>query len=158
MLVDDLLRFIGGPLPPSWGWLVVAGLIVAALIAWCAGVFIWTLPPHRLRRIPVIKDVHANLTRRRFGRAIEAITARYRGGELSRQDAATAYNKTLRSFLSVRTGLAVPYLHTADFSAFQLDNVTPIFVKLHDAQFNPESRADVATLAHSAEELISAWT
>lgn len=155
---DDLLRFIGGPLAPSGWWLVLAAVIIVALVAWCAGVVIWTLPPHRLRTIPVLRDWHANLTRRRFTRAIEETTARYGRRELSREGAATAYNHTLRSFLYLRTGVYAKNLLTEYLAQSELSDAVPLLTLLQDVQFNPESRADVLALGRSAEELIHAWT
>ncbi|MDH6197980.1 hypothetical protein M2272_004636 [Mycobacterium frederiksbergense] len=155
---DDLLRFIGGPLALSGWWLALAALIVAVLAAWYAAVVIWTLPPQRLRTIPVLRDWHARLTRRRFARTIEETTARYGRRELSREDAATAYNHTLRSFLYLRTGVYAKNLLTDYLAQSELSNAVPLLTLLHDAQFNPESRADVLALGRSAEELIRAWT
>ena len=63
---DDVLQFVIGPSPyaASWLWFGLALLIV--VIAWYAGVFIWTLPADRLRSIPGIRSVHSKLLRRRF--------------------------------------------------------------------------------------------
>lgn len=155
---DDLLRFIGGPLAPSVWWVVLAALIVVAFIAWCAGVVIWTLPPQRLRTIPVIRDWHAKLVRRHFLHAIEDISAQFNQRSLSGQDTATAYNHTVRSFMFVRTGVYAKNLLTDDLDQSELSEAVTLLTRMHDAQFNPESRADVAALGRSAEELIHEWT
>lgn len=155
---DDLLRFIGGPLAPSAWWLVLAALIVVAFIAWCAGVVIWTLPPQRLRTIPVIRDWHAKLVRRHFRHEIQAISDQFNQRALSGEDAATAYNHTLRSFMFVRTGVYAKNLLTDFLAESELSESVPLLTRMHEAQFNPESRSDVAALGRSAEELINAWT
>lgn len=155
---DDLLRFIGGPLPPSSWWLVLAIAVVGLVLAWCAGVVVWTMPPHRLRTIPVIRELHAHLTRRRFVRAIQHTTQLHGERALSAAQASAAYSRTVRSFLFVRTGIRAQYLHLGDIADGELSEAVPLLTGLHDAQFNAESRAEVAALGRSAEELIRAWT
>lgn len=155
---DDLLRFIGGPLPASWWWLALAIVIVAAVVAWCVGVLVWTLPPQRLRAIPVLRNLHARLIRRRFTRSIRNISRLYVQRTLSPAQACGSYGRTLRAFLFVRTGIRAQYLHLGDLAGGQIAAAVPLLAGLHDAQFNAESRADVTGLGRSAEELIRRWT
>lgn len=155
---DDLLRFLGGPLPLSAWWPVLAGLLVVLVVVWCVGVVLWTLPPERLRKLPVLSNIHAALTRRRFLRAIRTTTQRFRDRTLSPAQASAAYDRTLRSFLFVRTGLRAQYLHLSDMSEGDLNRAVPLLSALDDAQFNNQSRSDVTALAHSAEELVRRWT
>lgn len=155
---DDLLRFIGGPMAPSMWWLVLAAVIVAVVVSWYVGLWVWTLPTHRLRTIPLVRDWHARLIRRRFAHAIDEATVRYGRRELNRESVATAYNHTLRSFLYLRTGVYAKNLLTDHLAQGELSDAVPLLTLLHDAQFNPDSRADVLALGRSAKELIHAWT
>jgi hypothetical protein len=157
MRADDLLRFIGGPLPFSAWWLVLGILLLLIVIAWYATVFVWTLPPARLRRMPVIKNVHARLNRRRFARAVKKIGAQYRDGVLTPAQAGAQISRTLRSFVYVATGTRAQYMHVGQFTGGRLATVVPLLEGLNDAQFNPEAQADVVALGHSAEELIASW-
>ncbi|MCV7281798.1 hypothetical protein H7J88_19395 [Mycolicibacterium flavescens] len=155
---DDLLRFIGGPLPlPVW-WTVLAVVLVLIAVGWCVGVLLWTLPPERLRRIPVLRTLHAKLIRRRFTRAIADTTALYQTRAMSGPQASAAYGRTLRSFLFVATGIRAQYLHLTELRDGELAKAVPVLTWLHDAQFNAESRADVTALGRSAEELIRTWS
>jgi hypothetical protein len=157
MRADDLLRFIGGPLPFSAWWLVLGILLLLIVISWYATVFVWTLPPARLRRMPVIKNIHARLNRRRFARAVRKIGAQYRDGVLTPAQAGAQISRTLRSFVYVATGTRAQYMHVGQFTGGRLAPVVPLLEGLNDAQFNPEAQADVVALGHSAEELIAAW-
>jgi hypothetical protein len=157
MRADDLLRFIGGPLPFSAWWLVLGILLLLIVISWYATVFVWTLPPARLRRMPVIKNIHARLNRRRFARAVRKIGAQYRDGVLTPAQAGAQISRTLRSFVYVATGTRAQYMHVGQFTGGRLAPVVPLLEGLNDAQFNPEAQADVVALGHSAEELIASW-
>jgi hypothetical protein len=158
MPADDLLRFIGGPLPFSIWWLVAGVLLVLAVIGWCTGVFVWTLPPARLRSIPVVNRLHAALTRRRFIRSLRVIDERFRGGMLSPAQASAEISRTLRRFLFVKTGSRAQYMHVDEVSDGPLAPAAPLLAWLNDVQFSPQSRADVIELNHAAEELISTWS
>lgn len=155
---DDLLRFIGQPPPPPVWWLVLAAVLVVAILGWCAGVMVWTAAPHRLRRIPVLRDLHARLLRRRFARTVRQTTQAYRERTLSGAQTGAAYSRALRSFLYLRTGIRAQYLHLPDLAASELASAVPLLMVLHDAQFNNETRADIVALGRSAEELIRRWT
>ena len=80
---DDVLQFIFGPSPYSASWLWLGLALLMLVIVWYVGVFVWTLPAHRLRSIPVIRSLHSKLLRRKFVRAIRSIDERYRAGELT---------------------------------------------------------------------------
>ena len=155
---DDLLRFLGGPLPLSTWWPVLAALLVGLVVVWCVGVLVWTLPPERLRTLPVLRGIHAALVRRRFLRAIRTTTEQFRGRTMSPTEASSAYDRTLRSFLFVRTGQRAQYLHLGDMTEGELARAVPLLSALDDAQFNNQTRSDVTALAHSAEELVRRWT
>lgn len=155
---DDLLRFIGGPLPfPSW-WRVLGILLVLAVIVWYAAVFVWTLPPSRLRRLPGIRIVHTRVTRRRFVIAIREIDTHRRNGGLTDAQASAQISRVVRTFLYVATGVRAQYLHVAQLSDGPLAAAIPILDDCNDAQFNPEAEVDVTMLGRSAKELISSWT
>jgi hypothetical protein len=157
---DDLLRFLGGPLPLSQWWPVIAVLLVTAALAWCAGVLVWTLPPERLRTLRLLRSVHASLVRRRFLRSLRDITRRFHDRALSPAQASAAYDRTVRSFLSVRSGIRAQYLHLEDLAGTnpELGRAVPLLAALDDAQFNNQTRSDITALGRSAEELVRTWT
>ncbi|MEE6179484.1 hypothetical protein [Mycobacterium sp. 050134] len=154
----ELLRYLAGPNGFSPWWWLVAVLCAATLIGYYGGVYVWTLPAGRLRRLPVLREVHARLLRRRFARTIAAIAGRYRAGHLSGAQAAAAMSRTLRSFLHLRTGARVQYMHVGDITANpQLAVAAPVFAALNDAQFSTEG-ADIDRVAHATTEVIRTWT
>jgi hypothetical protein len=155
---DDLLRFVGGPMPYSPLWLWLGLLLLALVVAWCAGIFVWTLPSHRLRRIPVVRSLHGKLLRQRFTRTIRSVDKQYRAGELSAAQACAQMSRTLRSFLHQVTGTPAQYMHVDDITASPLAKAAPLFSELNDAQFNTTSRVDVSQAGSAAEEMIRTWT
>lgn len=155
---DDLLRFVGGPMPYSPWWLWLGLLLLVLVIAWCAGIFVWTLPSHRLRRIPLVRTMHAALLRRRFTRTIRSVEKQYRAGDLSAAQASAKMSRTLRSFLHQATGVAAQYMHVDDIVASPLATSAPLFSELNDAQFNTTSNVNVSQVGSAAEELIRTWT
>ncbi len=158
MPADDLLRFIGGPLPfPVW-WLGIGLLLLLVVIGWYTTIFVWTLPPARLRRMPMVSDIHSWVNRRRFARAVRRIGARYRDGDLTPTQASAGISRTVRSFLYVSTGIRAQYMHVGQFAGGPLAPAAPLLDGLDDARFNPGARVDVAALLSSAEKLISSWS
>jgi hypothetical protein len=154
----DLLRYLGGPSGFSWWWWVVAGLCLAVVIGWYAGVYVWTLPTGRLRRIPVIRGVHMWLLRRRFARAITVVVEQHRAGGISAGHAAGRMSRVLRSFLQLRTGARVQYMHIDDIVGnAELATAAAAFSALNDAQFSTE-RSEMDRVAHAATEVIRTWT
>ncbi|OBI74753.1 hypothetical protein [Mycobacterium asiaticum] len=154
---EGLLRFISGPLRFSAWWPMLGVLLLLTVIGWYAAVFVWTLPPARLRQMPVINGLHARVNRRRFARAIARIGALYRDGTLTPSAASARISRTLRSFLYVATGIRAQYLHVEQLAGGPLAAAAPLFARLNDARFNPGARQDVAELGRSAEELITSW-
>lgn len=154
----DLLRFIGGPTPYSSWWLWLAALLLVVVIVWYAVVFVTTLPSSRLRELPMLGDVHARLTRRRFAGAIRGITERRRRGELSTADAYDQMSHTVRSFLHQATGVRAQYLHVDELAAGDLAPAAPLIAALRDARFDTGADADPDRLGARAEELIRSWT
>ena len=154
---DDLLRFVGGPSPYAASWLWFGLALLALVVAWCVGVFVWTLPAERLRSIPVLRSVHAKLLRRRFARAIRCIEQRYSAGELSAAQASSEMSRTLRSFLHQATGTPAQYMHVADISSSELAEAAPLLSALNDAQFNTMSPVQISQVGSTAEELIRSW-
>jgi hypothetical protein len=155
---DDLLRFIGGPLPFSGWWVAFGVLCILIVMSWYASVFVWTLPPSVLRRVPVIRSAHAWINRRRFARIVSNIDALYRAGGLAPAQAGAAISRALRGFLYLATGIKAQYIHVQQLADGPLGAAAPLLEDLNEAQFNPEARADVGVLARSAGELISSWT
>jgi hypothetical protein len=155
---DDLLRYVSGPMPYSPWWLWFGLFLLFIVIVWCAGVFVWTLPSHRLRRIPVIRSLHAALLRRRFTRTIRSVDKQYRAGELSAAQACAQMSRTLRSFLHLATGTRAQYMHVDDIGSSDLAKAAPLFSELNDAQFNTTSHVKVSQVGSAAEEMIRTWT
>jgi hypothetical protein len=154
---DDVLTFVFGPSPYSTSWLWLGLALLLLVIAWYASVFVWTLPAHRLRNIPVLRLVHAKLLRRTFVRAIRSIEAQHRAGELTASEAGRQMSRTLRSFLHQATGTPAQYLHVEAIRSGDLAVAAPVLAALNDAQFNTASPVDVAEVGATAEELIRSW-
>jgi hypothetical protein len=154
---DDLLRFVSGPTPYSAWWLWIALALLALVIAWHVGVFVWTLPSQRLRRLPLVRTLHARLLRRRFARTVRSIGAQYRAGDLTATEAGAQMSRTLRSFLHQATGTRAQYMHVDDIGSSDLATAAPLFSALNDAQFNSASPVDVGEVGTAAEELILSW-
>jgi hypothetical protein len=155
---DDLLRHVFGPQPYSSWWLCWAVLLVFAVICCYAGVFVWTLSSHRLRRIPVVRRVHARLIRSRFAGCVQGIADEHDAGRMSAPAACAAISRTVRSFLHQATGARAQYLHVGAMADASLAAAAPLLTQLGDAQFNAEARADVADVSARAQELIRSWT
>lgn len=155
---DDLLHHVFGPQPYSSWWLVSAVLLALAVISWYAGVFVWTLPSHQLRRIPVVRRVHARVIRERFARRVRHLADEHRAGRLPTPRACAAISRTVRSFLDQATGTKAQYLHVGALADGQLGAAAPLLTLLDDAQFNAETSVDVAEVSPMAQELIRSWT
>ena len=158
---DDLLRHVFGPQPYSTWWMWCAVLLIIALIGWYAGVLVWTLPSHRLRHIPVVRRVHGRVIRNRFARCVERITDEHDAGRMSAPGACAAISRTVRSFLHQATGARAQYIQVGalkDEADANLAEAAPLLTCLGDAQFNAESRVDVADVSARAQELIRSWT
>jgi hypothetical protein len=154
----DLLDFVSGPTPYSSSWLWLAVLLIFVLIAWYAAVFVLTMPTRRIRELPVIGATRGELLKRRSARAVRAIGDRYRAGELSAANAATAVSLELRTFLHRATGTRAEYMQVDAIAAGELAPAAPILTELIDVQFNADSALDVGNLSESTEELIRTWT
>jgi hypothetical protein len=155
---DDLLRHVFGPQPYSswWPWWVV--LLVTAVVSWYAVIFVWTLPSHRLRRIPVVWRVHARLIRNRFAGCVQRIADEHDAGRTSAPAACAGISRTLRSFLHQVTGVRAQYLQLDAVAEGELAAAAPLLARLSDGQFNAEARLDVADMSSRAQELIRSWT
>lgn len=154
---DDLLRFVSGPVPYSAGWLWLGLALLAAVIGWYVAVLTWTLPAARLRRIPVIRSLHADWLRRRYARSIRGIVAAHRGGGLSDAQAGEQIGHALRSFLHQATGTRAQYMHLDALAAGELAPAAPTLSAVDDVRFNTASTYDVSEVGAAAEELIRAW-
>jgi hypothetical protein len=155
---DDLLRHVFGPQPYSSWWLWWAVLMVLSVTGWYAGIFVWTLPSHRLRRIPVVRRVHARLIRNRFARCAQRIADEHLAGRIPAPTACAAISRTVRSFLHQVTGARAQYLQVDALAEANLAAAAPLLTRLGDAQFNAEARVDVADMSARAQELIRSWT
>ncbi len=155
---DDLLRFVSGTPPYSSWWLWLALALILLVIAWCASVFVWTLPSQQLRRLPVIRSLHSTVLRRRFTGSIRKADDAHRCGRLNAADAGARISRTLRSFLHQATGTSVQYMHIDAITESELAAAGPVLAALNDVQFNTESRENVGDLADTVEELIRTWS
>lgn len=155
---DDLLRHIFGPQPYSPWWLWLAVLLLLAVIGWYVTVFVGTLPSQRLRRIPLVRRMHARLTRRRFARRVQGIADEHDEGRISARVACAAISQTLRSFLHQATGVRAQYLQVGAMADANLAEAVPLLTRLGDAQFNAETQIDVVDVSARAQELIRSWT
>jgi hypothetical protein len=155
---DDLLRHLFGPRPYSTTWLWIALLLTVAVIAWYTGLFLWTLSSQRLRRIPGVRTIHARLIRGRFARRVQGIANEHDAGRMSAATACAAINRTLRSFLHQATGARAQYLQVDAMADAGLAAAAPLIARLNDAQFNAETRVEMADVSCRAQELIRSWT
>ena len=155
---DDLLRHVIGPQAYSSWWLWLGLLLIVSVIGWYAGIFVWTLPSHRLRRIPVVRRLHARLIRNRFARRVRSIADEHCAGQMSAPVACAAISRTVRSFLHQSTGARAQYLHVEAMADAELAGATPLLTRLGDAQFNAQTTVDVADVSARAQELIRSWT
>ena len=107
-----------------------------------------------------LRSIHGALVRRRFLRSIRSTTREVRERAVTPLEASAAYDRTLRSFLFVRTGVRAQYLHLSDLEVTdsRLGRAVPLLAALDDVRFNTESRSDVVALGHQAERLVSSWT
>jgi hypothetical protein len=155
---DDLLRHVFGPQPYSVWWLWTAVLLICAVIVWYTTVFVWTLPSHQLRRIPVVRRMHRRLIRSRFARCVQRIADEHHAGRIPSPAACAAISRTLRSFLHQSTGAKAQYLQLSSIAEGDLAAAAPLLARLGDAQFNADARVDVADASSRAQELIRSWT
>lgn len=154
---DDLLEFVSGPPGYSAVWLWLGLSLILAVIVWYAAVFVATLPSHRLRTIPAVRNLHARVLRHRFTRTVRRITDSHRSGELSDAAASAALTRTLRSFLHQATGRRAQYMQLRTVANSELAAAGPVLSALGDAQFNRASTTDVDRLGEQTEELIRSW-
>ena len=155
---DELVRFVIGPTPYSSWWLWLAALLLVVLIGWYVAVFVFTMPGRRLRGLPVIGVARSELVKRRSARAVRAVGARYRAGELAAAPAAAAVSRELRAFLHAATGARAEYMQVDAIAAGELASAAPVLAELTDAQFNADTIVDVGAASDSAEELIHSWS
>lgn len=155
---DELLRHIFGPQSYSSGWLWWAVLLLITVFAWYAGVLVWTLPSRQLRSIPVVRRAHARLIRNRFARCVQRIADEHDAGRMSAPAASAAISRTVRSFLHQATGTRAQYLQVGAMAGAGLAGAEALMTRLGDAQFNAETRVDVAEVSAQAQELIRSWT
>lgn len=154
---DELLRHVIGPTPYSSGWFWLAVLLSVLLIAWYAGVLLFTGPRRRLRTLPLVAVARDRMIRYRFARAVRAIGDRYRAGELAAEPAGEAVSRELRRFLHQVTGVRAEYMQLDDIANSEIASAAPLLANLIDVRFNDESEVDVGRVSRDAEELIRSW-
>jgi hypothetical protein len=133
-------------------------LLSCAVIIWYTTVFVWTLPSHQLRRIPVVRRMHGRLIRSRFARRVQRIADEHGAGRMPAPAACAAISRTLRSFLHQATGARAQYLQLSSIVEGDLAAAAPLLARLGDAQFNADARVDVTDMSSRAQELIRSWT
>jgi hypothetical protein len=102
--------------------------------------------------------MHAWLIRNRFAHCVQGIAGEHDAGRMSAPAACAAISRTLRSFLHQATGARAQYLQIGAMADGDLAPAAPVLAQLGDAQFNAESRIDVADMSARAQELIRSWT
>jgi hypothetical protein len=155
---DDLLRFVGGPTPYSWWWLVLAVALILGVIGWYAAIFTATLPSGRLRALPGVGPLHDKVLKERYARRIGGIDDDFRAGRLTAAQAGEAVDHAVRSFLHQATGVRVQYMHVDDIAAGGLAGAAPLLADLGDLRFNTESHTDAARIGGRAQELVRTWS
>ena len=155
---DDLLRFVSGPAPYSWWWLVLAAVLIVALMGCYAAIFAVTLPSGRLRTLPGVGPLHDKVLKERYARRIAGIDADFHAGRLTAAQAGEAVDHAVRSFLHQATGTRVQYMHVDDIAAGRLAGAAPLLADLGDLRFNAESSTDVARIGDRAQELVRTWS
>ncbi len=152
---DDLLGHLNGPTPYSAVWLWVAIALTVALIGWYTAVFAFTRPG---RQVPMLTAARTEIAKRRYARAVRAITTRLRGGELTATQAAAELSRQVRDFLQAVTGVRAQYMQVDDIADGELASAAPLLSDLTDLQFNRRTMVDAADAGRAAEELIRTWT
>lgn len=155
---DDLLRFVSGPTAYSSWWLVLAAVLVLAVVAGYAAIFVATLPSERLRSLPGVGPLHGRLLQERYVRRIAGIDADYRAGRLTAAEAGEATDHAVRSFLQQATGVRVQYMHVDDVARSPLAPAAPLLADLGDLRFNDASATDAGQVGARAQELVRSWT
>jgi hypothetical protein len=89
---------------------------------------------------------------------VRRIAGEHDVGQVSAPAACTAISRTVRSFLHQATGERAQYLQIGAMAGGDLAPAAPLLAQLADAQFNAESRIDVADMSAQAQELIRSWT
>ena len=154
---DDLLRFVFGPSPYAASWLWFGLALLAVVIVWYVGVFVWTLPAERLRTIRGVRSLHAKLLRRKFVRAIRSIDERYRAGDLSAAQASGQMSRYAAQLSAPGHRNAGAVHARRRIKSSDLAEAAPLFSALNDAQFNSDSPVEIGEITSTAEELIRSW-
>jgi hypothetical protein len=153
----DLVQRLVGPTAYSSAWWWLALLLLVTLIAWYAGVLLWTMPGRRLRKTPGIGGLRDKIARHRYAMAVREIGDRYRSGELDDASACAAVSRVLREYLRHVTGVRAEYMQIDDIADSALAPAAPLLAALSDAQFNDVSEVDAGRASADAEELIRSW-
>ncbi|ADG96717.1 conserved hypothetical protein [Segniliparus rotundus DSM 44985] len=159
MGADDVekLRLVLAPVPYDTVWLVLAALLVAAAAGCLVGIFVWTLPVERLRRVPVLREITLRRLKRAFSRSIDATAARHRRGEISSRAAHGSISRGMRVFLQLWTGEPAGKMVLAEFAESPLAGASGALETLYPGQFAPQEQPDVERAAAAAKEVIAGW-
>lgn len=152
---DDLLRLLVGPEPAPWWWAWTAGLLVAVLVAWYAGVLWFTRPDaHQPKLVGQLRDAWL---RRRFAGAVRRIAQRHAAGESTDAQTGAELSRTLRDFLHAATGVRAQYLQVGEFGA-EFGSAAALLARINDVRFNERPTEPVTDLTGATEELILTWS
>jgi hypothetical protein len=156
---DDVekLRLVLPPVPYATLWLVLAVLLVASAAGWLVGIFVWTLPVERLRRVPMLRDITLWRLKRKFSRSIDAAVARHKRGELSSRAAHGSISRTMRVFLQLWTAEPASRMVLAEFAESPLAGAFGALEALYPGQFALQEQPDVEHAATAAKEVLAGW-
>ena len=157
-VADDLAP----PVDYSAGWLVVAGVLVAAVLAWNLGVLWWGRPPRSRRSAPP-RPAELDAVRREHLDRLDRIEAAVRDGSLDLRAAFQQLSATARSFVHEVSDVPATYLTLTDLRTAEVPVVVAALDVIYPPEFAPEiGAAGVATFEealHRSREVVTAsWT
>ncbi|MGE2737944.1 hypothetical protein [Mycolicibacterium vaccae] len=157
--MGDFLDTLYPPMSyPAW-WLAGAVLVAVAAMAWVAGVFLWTAPVDRLRRIPLVRNVTYRVLRHKFMRTLAKVADRHRSGELDSRAAFHEISRIFRQFVAFRTGYHAREMTAADIARSPLAaSVLPVLERTYPGQFDTADPGAVDAAVDVARTAVARWT
>ncbi|BBX16763.1 hypothetical protein CRI77_02765 [Mycolicibacterium duvalii] len=157
--MDDFVDILYAPMAyPVW-WLVGAVLVAVAAVAWVAGIYLWTAPVDRLRRIPIVREVTYRVLRLKFMRSLGRVAERHRAGGLDSRTAFHEISRIFRQFVAFRTGYHVREMTAADIARSPLAaSVLPVLERTYPGQFDTADPAGVDAAVAVARTAVARWT
>jgi hypothetical protein len=157
-VADDL----AAPVDYSAAWVVVAGVLVAAVLLWNLSVLWWGRPPAGRRPTPA-RPADVDEVRRAHLDRLDLIEARVRDGSLDLRTAFQQLSATARSFVHEVSDVPATYLTLSELRAAEVPVVVAALDLIYPPEFAPEiGAAGVATFEealHRSREVVTAsWT